>query len=604
VSNLSLGGTCPTSVVANTNRVSGKQVKEARFVFGFKAPYSNQMIIYHAIEIMQAKWFRKLLIVMAFAAITGFSQTAALFATLVSPQQLTQELRKQQLQVAKENAFSRALDDIKRMPEPGLRLSARVLFLTYLWRDKATEEDKRAAAKMAGDAITDYSEHSKEIAPGMAAALLSDLGSLLEKREPKLYESLASLSKEQKREPDNIRALLETKGGDVRAAQVIRQNLSQGQEVGGLYFFLDSLREQKSKEFEPLLEEITNFAGRQLVSWDALFWVTEIYLQPELSPALKCRFLAMIVTRLQTDLTAGAPQRMAHKLLIKVLPAINSLTPELYSQALAQQSVLRAALADEEAQEARNKRLVESNTPVEDLIAEAEAAKSKPERNELLSSAAQLALKLNRFELCLAALEKIDADTAAHTPRFWRWHDQFLQQFVKATLDAKQPKLAEKAARRIFSPRIRVEAFILLISLQVKEKQSETAQALLLETIKIADTLTGQSEKARSFLLLSTICNQVDATKKTEMLQAAVKALNDIAKPDAGTNDDKVQYVQDLNNLGYQLAKVFKELAKENESAALALAEQLKQPDLRTYARLGCAIGLDSLLASKPPKST
>jgi hypothetical protein len=96
----------------------------------------------------------------------------------------------------------------------------------------------------------------------------------------------------------------------------------------------------------------------------------------------------------------------------------------------------------------------------------------------------------------------------------------------------------------------------------------------------------------------------VDATKKTEMLQAAVKALNDIAKPDAGTNDDKVQYVQDLNNLGYQLAKVFKELAKENESAALALAEQLKQPDLRTYARLGCAIGLDSLLASKPPKST
>ncbi len=569
----------------------------------------------HALTAIKYNFLRlgKISIALVFVAGVALSQTKTSPPTLSqrvtstdSSQTEAQELRKQQLSIFQAVTFRRTVDGIKSMQEPGLRLSVRILFLSYIWQGQESNENKKAAAKIAAEAITDYNEHSGEIAPYMASALLGKLGNLLEKYAPKLNESFNANTKERQTEEDNINALLQTKGGDVRAAQRIRQLLAQGQEIGGLSFYLDNLREMKSKEFEPLLEDITALARRQLVSWDALFWLDELYLPPELPPALKRRFLTMIVTRLQTDLTAGAPQRMAYKLLIQVLPFISSLTPELYSQALAQHTALRAAFAEEEAEEARNKRLAESSTPVEDLIAEAEAAKSKPERNELFSAAAQLALKLNKFELCLAALERIDADAAAKTPHFREFNDQLLRQFVKTTLEAKERKLAEKGARLIFFPLARVEAFNLLIFFQAKEAQPEAAQRLLLETIKIANSIPDQTGKARSFLLLSSTCSQVDTTKKPEMLQAAVKALNNIDRPEASANGDNLpyfQYIHDLDNLGYQLAKTFKELTKADESAALALAEQLKKPDLQTFARLGIIIGLDNLITPKTPKT-
>ena len=91
--------------------------------------------------------------------------------------------------------------------------------------------------------------------------------------------------------------------------------------------------------------------------------------------------------------------KLTSELLSGALPYIQQVLPERYEQALGQSLVLRtninqAQLANEE--NAPNG-LSESQTPIEDLVQEAEAAKTKNERNELLAEAAEVALRKEKF---------------------------------------------------------------------------------------------------------------------------------------------------------------------------------------------------------------
>ncbi len=98
----------------------------------------------------------------------------------------------------------------------------------------------------------------------MADYLLNDLGACIQKRQPKLAERFQALERNRKgeNESDRIRALLQMKGGDAPAARRIRQLLAEGQQVEGIFFYLDSLKRADSKEFEPLLTQIVELAER------------------------------------------------------------------------------------------------------------------------------------------------------------------------------------------------------------------------------------------------------------------------------------------------------------------------------------------------------
>jgi hypothetical protein len=101
--------------------------------------------------------------------------------------------------------------------------------------------------------------------------------------------------------------------------------------------------------------------------------------------------------------------------------------------------------------------------------------------------------------------------------------------------------------------------------------------------------------------LLSITCDEVEPSKKAELLLSGIKALNNLPKPDADARDKTYQtYVQRLDNTGYELTKAFKGVTQQDENSALALVERLQQSDLRTFALLGILLGLDQL----PPTST
>jgi len=487
------------------------------------------------------------------------------------------------------------------MEEAGLRLSARTQILTYLTNEKVPSAEKQIlATQIARDGLEDLRDHGGEIAPFMLSYLSSNLGSWIQKHRPNLTEEFEKAIKANANidSSQRIRSLFELEHGDALAAKLIRQELEEQGALNGLYFWLDELMKRRSKEFEPLASEIVARAEQGQISFETLFWVSSVYLRPQISGVLRNRFLTMVVTRTQpANFVAEPASQMAYDLLTEILPFVQRSLPELYDQALNQHVAMRAVLSErQQAIEARIKRLKESASPVEDLISEAEATKSKTERNELLLQAAQLALEKKRFDLCLDVLGKIDVSVPVADPGSWqRSMDQILKSFVRVVLADKRTEQAEKAAARVGSSLTRVEALHLIMRSFATADDKTEAQRLLTEASKVAASAPDDAQKAKAFFLLSLTCDQVDSSKKAELLLSGINALNNLTRPEDGARDKTVyqDYVLRLDNSGHELTKGFNGLTKQDENSALALVEKLQKRDLRTFALIGILLGLN-----------
>lgn len=514
-------------------------------------------------------------------------------------------LRTQQLLILHEDILSRTLDSIKKMDEGGMRLSVRIQLLAYLSETK-TLSGKHASLKrkLALDAIADLSDHHREMPRFMRDYLLGDLAAQIEKHQPDLTEKLNDV-KETARigESQNIRSLFELKNGDVLAAAKIRQLLAQGDDVSGLNFWLDDLREQKSGEFEPLLREVIAIAERSpQISFETLFWLIPVYFHADVSQPLQRSFAAMILNRTQPANFAVTPApQSAYQLLAAALPQIQRLLPEHYERAVGQSLILRASINQTQlASEERSKRLKASENPIEDLVREAEAAKTKGERNELLAEAAEGALIKKKFEMCLDVLSRMDLEiNVPGQPGAWQnWNSLFVKKFVKSAMAAREPEIAEKAALGMTASMAKVEAVALLIRHWSKAGEKDSAHRLLVEAIKVADSVPDEFEKATSLILLSIICDQVDESKKAQLLLSSIKALNGLNKPTTPREQEPYQaYVRKLDQTGYHTIRGFKALTVSDENAAIALVNQLQGPDLRPFALIGILSGLTDLLA-------
>lgn len=491
------------------------------------------------------------------------------------------------------------------MDEVALRLSVRNQLLAYLC-DSRTLASKHASLKrnLALDAIADLNDHHLEAPRFMLDYLLADLAALLEKHDPELSEKLKAVKESARsgRESQSIRSLFELKNGDVLAAAKIRQLLAQGGDVNGLNFWLDDLRERKSAEFQPLLREVIAISERgPQISFETLFWLTPIGFHPDVPSSLQKRFASMILTRTQPANFAVTPApQSAYELLTGALPYIQRLLPEYYEQAVGHSLILRTSVNQTQlASEERSKRLKESENPIDDLVQEAEAAKTKSERNELLAEAAELALQKDKYATCLDIVAKLDSEISVPGhPGFWpNWSSQFLKKLVKSATVARQLEIAEKAASEMTASLAKVEAVVSLIRHWSKAGEKGHAQGLLVEAIKVAGSVSDGYEKAKSLILLSIVCDHVDESKKIQLLLSSVKALNGLAGPTTPEGEPYQDYVRKLDQTSFQIIRGFKALTVSDEDAAIALVDQFHKSDLRPFALLGILSGLTELLS-------
>ena len=86
-----------------------------------------------------------LFLVLVMASSVVLAQTAKTSSppAVNNAQSKEDELREHQLRVFREQVLVRALDGIKKMDEPGLRVSARNQLLSFLANDKAPSDEKQ-----------------------------------------------------------------------------------------------------------------------------------------------------------------------------------------------------------------------------------------------------------------------------------------------------------------------------------------------------------------------------------------------------------------------------------------------------------------------------
>jgi hypothetical protein len=288
-------------------------------------------------------------------------------------------------------------------------------------------------------------------------------------------------------------------------------------------------------------------------------------------------------------------------LLTGALPHIQNLLPDNYERAVSQSLVLRTTIDRTQlAGEERSKRLKESQSPIEDLVQEAETAKTKSERNELLAEAAELALQKKKFNTCLDIVAKLDLEiTVLDQVRFWQgWKNQFLKKVVKSAMVARELESAERAALGMTASLAKVQAIASIVRYSSETGEKGAAHKLLVEAFKVSESISDVFEKAKSFILLSIICDEVDESKKAQLLISAVKVLNDLNKPTTRRDQEPYQeYLRNLDSTGYQIIRGFKALTVSDPDVGIALADQLHKPDLRPFALIGILTGLNDLLA-------
>jgi hypothetical protein len=519
-------------------------------------------------------------------------------------QEEADDLRQEKIKALRVYTLSRLVDAIKKIDDPALRISARSEFLKYLSQDGVVSESEANAGNMAQDSLADFLEHGNEILPSLGEYLFSNLEVWIRKYQPSLKEKMESVKKTRLtgKSSQEIRALMDSPGGDVLAARRITQSLEDGQDMPVLILYLNELIRSNSSEVEPLLTTLVDVAAQGRLSFETLLSISDLYLQPRRPLALRRRFLAMVVARTQPfNFANGAPPQSAYDLLTSVLPAIQQLMPESFDQAVNQRQVIYASFDKAQvAGDERNKRLNESPSGIEDLVAEAEEAKSKSHRNELLSEAAQLALERKKFALCLEVLAKLDLDAVGISPDFWsNWNDQFLREFVKAVLAVGKPETAERATEHARASNVKVELLILMAQYAAKANDKASSERLLIEGSNAAGAAADHIERARAFLLLSG-ASEPNGSLKGERLESAVKALNSVSMPDRGDDVKPYQrYVWKLNGAEYQVSKGFKDFSAKNIEEASVLAEKLIKPESRAFALLGVLQGARWLSLSR-----
>jgi len=516
-------------------------------------------------------------------------------------------LRRQQIRALRADLLVRALDNIKKMDEPTSRLSARAEMCTYIGGKGFPVEDQDLASELATDAFADFANHSSEIPSVISDYYLGELEAWLEKTRPDLVEKIKVAQKAQLRSgaTSRIRALLQMKGGDITAGEVIREQLSRGEDVQGLYFLLDELMKQQSSALTPVLSDIITFAGRGSVSLEALFWVAEIYRRTTVAEDLRRRFVNMVVARTNPANFVNEPTpKVAYDLLTSILHMAAVLTPDSYEQIQVQALALRASLTQSQlASDARAKRLKESQDPIADLVEEAEASKSKIERNHLLAQAAQMALAAKKLQLCLEIVSKLDLSVRISLADFWHhWTDQFLRSVVKAALDNSDIQMALKAGDRVISPSQKVAAMILIMRYAGKNHDRDLAQKLLMAAEKIATDTPDNFERARAFALLSGNADVADSNRAIQLLEFEIRALNNLAKPDQDDNDKKVEYLRNLDKAASDLRRNFRLVTVKDNDSVLPLIGEIQKSDLRTFALIGTLQGLDEMLSANAVK--
>jgi hypothetical protein len=504
-------------------------------------------------------------------------------------------------------SVSRELNgQIKDIDEPAFRVFLRLRGAIFLWETGYAEMSKKAEA-MAVDALADLKEHEREIPPLYLSLFRSNLFSQLQHYSPDTAARLLREFRQQSGEHGggNVDSSVLNAKDITSATEVLRQNLSTGRDPGtDIIYFLSRLQKEKPTELPSFLAAMVAVEERSpgSISVKTLSWTSTYFLNYGVPLELQKRFLSVCLQSVSKILMSVDPAlyQDAYGLLIDILPATRRLSPTLFSLASAQQANLSALIPGQQrANIAMWEEISKSADPLNELTSRAAETKNTQLRDSLLIQAAQLALSKGILKTAVELAASTSNDDSQEL-----WRNQFLIEVVDRALTEKDAGLAEYAVSKIQSGLSRATALQKIATFFFLLNDLPRAQELLGRACKLINESEDGLGKVTTALRLVPAFLKIDKPQTLLLVQAAIKAINNMPEQRANGKQDSAARAHNVENMlqvSESVISAFQSIASKDETEAFMLTRSLKRPGVKAAAFLGTSAGI--LLAEPRAKS-
>ena len=487
----------------------------------------------------------------------------------------------------------------KSLPLAAARVFARLKIAEWLWKDG--KDDTGRAESIAVKAIEELYEKKNEIpnSTHLSAPLLAMLELNAKDAAKKLK---AKYEIEAQEDLWNAGDLLSKEGGDKILAAKIKQHLTNGNDLYQISYLIGELRDRKSPQVLAILAHIIALeeTGGNNFPAGALFNLADYFRESTVPINLKIRFYRIVLGKARNAAQSpdGSIITSADSLLYAVLPDINQNAPELSGEATALKSILSAKTSQStrEAEE-RDERIRESEDKLAALISEAEKADSKNVKRDLYDEAGLLATKQEKFQLAAdlygKALENIPNSEKVKPEILYGYHDQQLNEIVKAALTKNDVESAEYAMKKIVGEFKKADALRQIAIYFFEHKDSATALNNYYESLKLVANQENTGMKFYMLFRLIPAAQTIDPDRVSETTALTAKAINNFPtfNPEDKPGTDKFnEYTSTIMAINYNVNQVMRGLIEKNKSEADDFANQIKRKEVKIIADLVLAI--------------
>lgn len=510
-------------------------------------------------------------------------------------------ISQQEIAIKKQIVINDLENQIKEMPLAAVRVLARYKIASWLWG--AGKDETGQARQLATKALDELYEKRDEIPSMYFSSLSSGIFALLETNAKESVKKLRATHKlNPEDELNNAYSLLSMKNGEKVAAGKIQNSLANQTELSPMTIWLmEELRTRKSSELLGILTEIVKLeeSGRSNFSAETLFFVVDFFRNPQVSNDLRIRFYNIVCYKARAAVqTPDSDAKSIYDLLSAVMPDIAQNAPSLLPQASTLQYIFMSRVPPSLVETTELYRRIEENRDrLNALISEAGASNGKGLKANLLTQAAQLALKKGQFRLSVELIDKVKANIDEEKDkRFSLWYDQFLTDVSEKALKEDDVNSAKYAAERIIN-KLSLANVLHNAAVYYYEKQDlVSAIDSLDKALKL--TVNADNDLTKIYLLIRLISTtqKIDPSRVQEVTERTAKAINVIprlALDDKPETDSYRKYVSSIMTINERLMPVFDQLVKRNKGAAIDFAARINIREIKLM--LNCTFLINSL---------
>jgi len=488
--------------------------------------------------------------------------------------------------------FAVAAQQIRELNRPEFRAALRSRLLAWT-RPNDTAERRQASMALGEEALSDLNAHRESISPATASWLYELIARALRNFAGADADGLIAkyeLRKDEGPSPsrdlaDAIKAL-----GDPVKAGAAREKATEAILTGQIpseAVLGDLLRLQQSNSpaLPDLLAAMLIVEERQagFIPLRMIPFFSAPFLAQTTPTKIQVRFLQMVVARTrnptETSPVKGAIVSNVRTALSAIVTATKDVAPALYPEVVARLTSLGGSPVQPE-REAAEARIKASSDQLEQLQWEADHASSPEAQRGFLVRAAGLALTQSKF------IKAVDLQIAAYgeRPQDATYLDRLLTNVSSAALKQKQPEAAEYAIAKMAKPLDAAENLIQLIRYYGNFRDNEKRKAAIADAMRSLEKSESNNDKLKVSIALVSITSHGDASTSYDAMRLTVDTINTLPTPAKEKEDS---YYLSFLQRALELIDAFRSFNSSDEGAALALAQDIKFPELRVAALLG-----------------